>query len=73
MHYKFRYEERYLRFVDVEADTPEQAEDLLREALCADRIAIDKNGDFADSRAELEADGAARFGGCDDYISKEEP
>ena len=71
MHYKFSYEERYLRFVDVEADTPEQAEDLLRDAISDAGIVIDKNCDFADSRSELEASGESKFDGCDDYVSKE--
>ena len=60
MHYKFRYEERYIRYVDVEADTIEQAEKRLEEAICN-----------ADSDKELVGEIERKFDDCDDYISAE--
>lgn len=71
MHYKFRYEERYIRYVDVEADTIEQAEERLEEAICNDEIEIDNNNDFSDSDKELVGEIERKFDDCDDYISAE--
>lgn len=69
MHYKFRYEERYVRYVDVEADTIEQAEKRLEEAICNDEIVIDKNFDFCDSTKDICGELPKKFNDCDDYIS----
>ena len=71
MHYKFRYEERYVRYIDVQADTIEQAEKRLEEAICNDEVEINKNNDFADSDKELVGEIERKFDDCDDYIKVE--
>ena len=71
MHYKFRYEEIYARYVDVEADTIEQAEKRLEEAICNEEIETDKSRDFCDSSTDICGELPNKFNDCDDYISAE--
>lgn len=69
MHYKFRYEEIYARYVDVEADNGKDAWKRFEEAICNDEIVIDKNLDFCDSTKDCCGELPNKFNDCDDYIS----